>query len=140
GLMNSLFRDVPKPLAMLAMQPFRELMHAQTGVTGELKEVSSPEALAQQLADDDVQVGVFHGFEFAWARLKHPELQPLMIAVNQQRLLHAYLVVRADCSSQCLEELQGKTLALPKFTREYTRLFLERTCLDKGLPLDRLFG
>src|SRR5689334_16688879 len=63
GVVNSLFRDVPKPLAVLAMQPFRELMQAQTGLSGQIKEVGSPEALGQQLFDDEVQVGIFHGIE-----------------------------------------------------------------------------
>jgi ABC-type phosphate/phosphonate transport system substrate-binding protein len=140
GIVSSLFRDIPEPMARSMLRPMKSLIETQTGLLGDVAPAGDALQLGQQLVDAKLQLGVFHGFEFAWARIKHPKLQPLVIAVNKQRLLHSYLVVRADCSAHCLEELQGKTLALPKFTREHSRLFLERTCLDKGLPTERFFG
>src|SRR5947209_7840759 len=96
GMVNSLFRDTPPALVMAMMKPFGSVMKAQTGVAGELMPGGDPYQLAQALQNDQVQLAVFHGIEFAWVRLKHPELQPLMIAVNQQRHLRCNLVVRGD--------------------------------------------
>jgi len=83
---------------------------------------------------------VFHGFEFAWARLKYPVLKPLMIAVNQQRNPKALLVVHRDSLATGFGDLQGKNLALPRFTREYCRLFMQRRCETCGQCAEKLFG
>src|SRR5258708_1343500 len=96
GVVGSLFRDTPEPMVQPLMRPFKSLMGAQTGLTGQVVSGGDAESLGGQLAKDKVQLGVFHGFEFAWARLKHPALKPLMIVVNQHRTQKAHLVVRAD--------------------------------------------
>jgi ABC-type phosphate/phosphonate transport system substrate-binding protein len=140
GVVSSLFRDVPAPMAQSLLRPMKSLIETQTGLLGDVAPAGDALQLGQMLVDAKLQLGVFHGFEFAWARLKHPTLRPLVIAVNKQRLLHSYLVVRTDCQGGCLEQLQGKTLALPRFTREYSRLFLERNCQDRGMSIERFFG
>jgi ABC-type phosphate/phosphonate transport system substrate-binding protein len=140
GMVNTLFRDVPQPLMMAMMQPFGALMKAMTGVTGELVPGGGPMHLGKQLADGQVQLGVFHGVEFAWVRLKHPELQPLMIAVNQHVHLRCHLVVRDDNKAQELADLKGKVLALPRGTREHARLFLQRNCRLCGQEAKALFA
>lgn len=130
GLISSLFSDVPEPLVMAMMQPFSALMEEQTGMSGQLVACGDANNLGQQLTEDKVQLGVFHGIEFGWARQKHPELRPLVIAVNEQRYLYAHFVVRADGKIGNLCDLQGKALALPPQTREHCRLFLRRHCLE----------
>lgn len=130
GLISSLFSDVPEPLVMVMVQPFRSLMEAQTGVSGQLVSCGDADNLGQQLMEDKVQLGVFHGVEFGWARHKYPELRPLVIAVNEQRYLRAHFVVRADSKMSMLADLQDKALALPNQTRDHVRLFLRRRCLD----------
>ena len=66
GMIASLFSDVPASTVITMMQPFSAIMEAQTGVGGELVACSDAENLGQQLAEDKVQLGVFHGIEFAW--------------------------------------------------------------------------
>jgi ABC-type phosphate/phosphonate transport system substrate-binding protein len=140
GMVGTLFRDIPEPMIQVLMQPFGTLMQTQTGVSGELIKVGSAEKLGQQLADNQVELGVFHGFEFAWARQQHPGLQPLMIAVNQQHHLRALLVVRKESAAATWADLQGKRLALPKGTREHCRLFLERHCQELGCEAAHFFA
>jgi ABC-type phosphate/phosphonate transport system substrate-binding protein len=130
GMIASLFSDVPAATVMAMAQPFSAIMEAQTGVGGELVTCGDADHLGQQLAEDKVQLGVFHGIEFAWARQKYPELRPLVIAVNQQHYLHAHLLVRAESKLATLADLQDKTLALPQQTREHCQLFLRRHCLE----------
>src|SRR4051812_146122 len=96
GVIATLFRDTPEPMMQALMRPFKSRLETQTGVTGQIVAGGDAHQLGQALKDDHVQLGVFHGFEFAWARSKLPELRPLLIAVNQRRCLQAYLVVAAD--------------------------------------------
>jgi ABC-type phosphate/phosphonate transport system substrate-binding protein len=130
GLISSLFSDVPEPTVMAMMQPLSALMEAQTGVGGELVACGDADNLGQQLSEDKVQLGVFHGIEFAWARQKHPELRPLVIAVNEQQHLRAVLIIRADGKIGDLGDLQQKVLAFPHQSREHCQLFLRRRCQE----------
>jgi ABC-type phosphate/phosphonate transport system substrate-binding protein len=140
GMVHSLFRDVPAPLVQVLMRPFAALMEAQTGMTGRLVEGGDALALGRQLADDKVQLAVFHGFEFAWARQQYNALRPLVIAVNQERHLRALLLVRDDCKATRLADLKGTTLALPRGSREHCHLFLERRCQHNGGKPTELFA
>jgi len=140
GLIESLFRDVPQPMIMAASQPFRSLMEAQTGLTGELLPGGDAAKLGDLLAKGKVHLGVFHGFEFAWAQQKHPKLRPLVIAINQTQHLVAHVMVRQDSAATGLADLKGKKLALPSYTREHCRLYLERHCQAKGQELKQYFA
>jgi ABC-type phosphate/phosphonate transport system substrate-binding protein len=132
GLIGSLFRDLPGPLVKASMGPFRTLMETQTGLRGDLVTGGDAFTVAEQLNADKLQLGVFHGFEFAWVREKYPKLRPLMIAVNQDRHLSAHLLVSKDSEAKNLADLKGKSLAVPSRTKEHCHLFLERSCRDAG--------
>jgi len=140
GVVSSLFRDTPEPMIQTVMRPFKSLMEAQTGLTGQVLPGGDAESLGGQLVKDKVQLGVFHGFEFAWARLKYPALKPLMIVINQHRSQKAHLVVRADSTITSFADLQGKLVALPRFSKEHCRLFMERRCESCGQTAERHFG
>jgi ABC-type phosphate/phosphonate transport system substrate-binding protein len=140
AMVNSLFRDTPPSVIRVMMQPFAVLMESQTGLPGELIPGGDAAQLGQLLSEDKAHVGVFHGFEFAWARQRYPDLRPLLIAINQDRLLQALIVTRADASAAGLPDLKGKTLALPRCTREHCYLFLEHRCLECGQEPSRFFS
>jgi len=140
GLVRTLFRDVPEPMVLLMMQPFSTLMRAQTGLNGKLIPCRDPYELGQRLHEDKMELGVFHGFEFAWAQQKHPDLRPLCIAINRHRHLTANLVVRSDSEAAGLVDLKGKIVALPRYSREQCRLFLERACQECGTEPSRFFA
>lgn len=140
GAASSFFRDVPDGLVASIIQPFGALLEAQTGIPGRLVPGGDALTVARHLAEDKIQLAVFHGIEFAWARARYPELRPLMIAVNQQRRLRANLVVRTDAKADGFACLEGKCLALPKGSREHCRVFLEKHCKDCGKGPDHLFS
>jgi hypothetical protein len=79
-----------------------------------------------------VQLGFFHGVEFAWARLKRPGLRPLLITVNERPFLRASLVVRKDTKAADFGGLKGASCALPQGSRQHCRLFLEGRCRACG--------
>jgi ABC-type phosphate/phosphonate transport system substrate-binding protein len=140
GLVRSLFRDLPESMVQVLMQPFGSLMRAQTGMNGEI--LFSPDALdlGRCLDEGKMDLGVFHGFEFAWAQQKYPDLRPLVIAINKHRHLNANLVVRSDCDAASLADLKGKVVGLPRLGREHCRLFLERQCLACGAEPRNFFA
>jgi ABC-type phosphate/phosphonate transport system substrate-binding protein len=128
GMVNSLFRDVPESTLAAMMTPFSAVMQAQTGVRGELVPGGEVNVLADQIASDKIQLGVFHGIEFAWARTKHPELRPLAIAVNQDRHVRALLVVRADNLTADALHLHDQVLAMPQQSKLHCHLFADKCC------------
>jgi ABC-type phosphate/phosphonate transport system substrate-binding protein len=140
GMVNSLFRDQPEALVIGLMQPFSRFMEAQTGVPGKLITGGDAAHLGQLLAEDRVQLGVFHGVEFGWAQQKHPDIRPLMIAINQRRHLHAVVLVRADAPVEAFADLKGKALAMHLQSREHCHLFLQRCCRENGLEPEAFFA
>jgi ABC-type phosphate/phosphonate transport system substrate-binding protein len=140
GLVNSLFRDTPEPVMKVLMAPFRSLLEMQTGMTGELVSGGDAHCLGRKLKEERVHFGVFHGVEFAWARLKNHDLKPLVLCVNGSGKLRAHLVVRKDSRVAKVADLRGQNVALPRFSREHCHLFLERRCTEPGCPPAKYFG
>jgi phosphonate transport system substrate-binding protein len=132
GLTDTLFRDNPEARTERAARPFKSLLEAQTGLSGEVVPGIKPDDLGRQLKDGKVQLGIFQGYEFAWARQKDSDLKPLMIAVNRQQHLRAMIAVRADSAAGSLGDLKGKTIAVPRRIREHCQLFLDRRCAAAG--------
>jgi len=140
GMVNSLFRDVPESTVNSMMAPFSAVMQAQTGVRGELIPGGDMNVLADQMSADKIQLGVFHGIEFGWARIKHPELRPLAIAVNQDRHVRALLIVRDD--NPILEALQlhDQVLAMPQQSKLHCHLFADKCCYASHKPAAQFFS
>jgi ABC-type phosphate/phosphonate transport system substrate-binding protein len=128
GMVGSLFRDVPPALAFAMMKPFGSVMESMTGVEGELCYGGDAMQLGDKIAANEIQLGIFHGFEYGWVRARHPQLQPLMIAVNHDAHLRACLVVNGTSDIKSFADLAGKTLAMPRGTREHCRIFLDDQC------------
>jgi ABC-type phosphate/phosphonate transport system substrate-binding protein len=132
AVVDSFFRDIPEPLVRPVIEPFRVLMMAQTGMDGDIVMPKSALQLGQDLADDKVQIALFHGFEYAWAKHQHPEIRPMMIALHHERDLQVFLMVRADSPIRSFADLQGKPVALPCFCQEHCWIYMERACQAAG--------
>jgi ABC-type phosphate/phosphonate transport system substrate-binding protein len=129
---ESFFRDIPEPLVRPLVEPLRILMVSQTGMDGEVILPKGTMPLARDLAEEKLQLALFHGFEFAWAKHKYPELQPLVIALHRQRELKVYLMVRADSPIRSYPDFQGKPVSLPCYCQEHCWVYMERACRDAG--------
>jgi ABC-type phosphate/phosphonate transport system substrate-binding protein len=140
GVVGSLFRNTSEPLMQVMLRPFKSLLETQAGIAGQVVPSGEAEVLGQALKDDQVQLGVFHGVEFAWARLKNPKLKALIIAVHQQRTLRACLMVRRDSKVANVADLRGSVMALPRLSREHCRLYLERRCVEPGTRPDKFYA
>jgi ABC-type phosphate/phosphonate transport system substrate-binding protein len=139
GVIQSLFRDIPDPLAQVLMHPFRVLLKSQTGMTCKITRAADPEALGKQLNDGRIDFAVCHGFELAWAQQKYPNLRPLLIAVNKHRQLYARLIVRTDSTAKSLDDLHGTKFGLPIGSKEHCRLFLDRQCEKQDTTAETFF-
>ncbi|HYV39039.1 MAG TPA: PhnD/SsuA/transferrin family substrate-binding protein, partial [Gemmataceae bacterium] len=126
GVANSMFRDLSDAKIDTLIPDFEALLQDQTGFKGEVVKTDDAGALGKKLNDKAVQLGVFQGFEFAWARQSYPKLKPLIIAVQRQRNLKACIVVLDDNKATSLANLKGKVLSIPKRSPEHCHLFLER--------------
>src|SRR5205085_6802749 len=97
-------------------KPFRSLVDAQTGLKSELLLVPTADELRKKMEAGNIQLGLFHGFEFAWVRLKQPALRPLTI-VAPEYPIRACLVVPIGSPVTGFADLRGKTLAMPTGAR-----------------------
>jgi ABC-type phosphate/phosphonate transport system substrate-binding protein len=140
GVVETLFRDTPERVVQVVMRPFKALLQAQTGMSGELFLAGDALTLGGKLKEDKFQLGVFHGVEFAWARQEYPDLRPLIIAVNRHRALHACLVVRRDSKAAGPADLKGQAFALPRGAREHCHLFLQRRCVPAGVSPAKFYA
>jgi ABC-type phosphate/phosphonate transport system substrate-binding protein len=141
GIVRTLFHGVPEPVFLAAMKPFEILVERETGMPGEVRGFDDPMELAKQVAEHKVGFAVINGVEFAWARQRFRSLQPLMLAVNQDCSLHAYVVVRSDKKVTALGGLKGKAVAFPEQNRLHCSLYLERQCrLQKARDVERFFS
>jgi ABC-type phosphate/phosphonate transport system substrate-binding protein len=140
SISNTLFDGMTDKLIAAMMQPFSGLLKIQTGIDGELIPTGSGLQIGDSLAEDKLHLGVMEGIEFAWAREKHPDLKPLMIAVNKIPYGKSVLLVRKD-GPKSLDELKGKTLGDFRYTRIFSRLYLDRrTQAIAGVPHKEFFG
>jgi ABC-type phosphate/phosphonate transport system substrate-binding protein len=132
GMPRTLFHDLPPVMVRIATRPFGAVLREMTGLSGEIIAGGEPEAVAQQLVDGKLDLAVFYSFEFGWVKKTHPELRPLMVAVNEHRSVSAYILVRKDSSATLFADLKGKKFYLPAYTREHCRIYLERLCHCDG--------
>jgi ABC-type phosphate/phosphonate transport system substrate-binding protein len=140
GVSGTLFADVPELLIKAAFAPLRALIENQTGQKADFALMKDTDKLADDLSTGKLTVAVFPGYEFAWARTKHPQLSPLVIAVNQQADQRALVMVRTDSAAANFAALKNQTVALPRGVREHCRLFLERHCQCQGKDTPRFFA
>jgi ABC-type phosphate/phosphonate transport system substrate-binding protein len=138
GLVDTMFRGESEKQIQSMAGPFKSLMEEQANIVGEVVVSGNAVQVADQLKSGKIDLGVMHGYEFAWALQKDPNLKPLMIAVNHQQFVRAVVVVR-ESNKTDMAGLQGKSLAVSNLVREHCRLFLDRR-FTQGQPLDKWFG
>jgi ABC-type phosphate/phosphonate transport system substrate-binding protein len=140
GIMASFYRDHPEEEVKTSVESFRDLMLAHTGFKGEPVKVESWDRLGEDLTKDRMQLGVFFGHEFAWAKQKYAELRPLVIVVNQNPYQRCYLLVRKQDSVSSFADFKGKPLAIARHTPAPCYLYLERKCQEAKVKTTDFFG
>ncbi len=99
----------------------------ETGFDDEIVDEKDWRALAGQLTKGTVQLGAFHGYEFAWAKQRYLRLHPLALAVNEYTYPVVYVVTRKDSKFANLAELRGQSIVLlADGPGDLARLFVDR--------------
>jgi ABC-type phosphate/phosphonate transport system substrate-binding protein len=129
GIPDTLFRGVPEYLKQPGAAPFLKMMKAQTGLDGNVNFIPDPMTLAAQLNDNKMQIAVFQGHEYAWAREKFADLVPIAITDPYQQN-QAFCVVSWDCKAKHIGELKDGTISLPAVLRDYCEMYLARLKAD----------
>ncbi len=140
GLPQSLFKEVPKGLGDFLLPKIGGMMQSQIGMSGGIRMLSGGDEVGHELENGKVQLGVFHGFEFAWAQLKNPDLRPLVIAVKQDQKLTAQVIVANSSTVEKLEDLKDQSIAIPHGTPEHAKLFISRRTQRIGHRMEKFFN
>jgi ABC-type phosphate/phosphonate transport system substrate-binding protein len=123
-----------------ALETLKGFIKDETGMDNEIVGHLKWDELADKLTQKKFQIGVFQGYEFAWAQEKHPDLKPLTLAVNVQRYPVAYVVTKKDDPAKDFAGLQGKSLVLPAPGQRYLTLFVERQAKAAGKKPEEFFS
>jgi len=140
GLSGSLSREVPDTVTLIAVRPLRAMIAAQTGFKMDFSIVAEADKLAEQVASQQLKLGIFQGVEFAWAKRKHPKLTPLVLAVNQRSRLHAYVMVRKDSTAAEFADLRDQSLAQVRGSRAHCRVFCDHQARGVGKDMNEFFS
>ena len=126
GIARSIFRDVPPALLKFANQPFLDLMKSQTGLDGEVFCDAEAMNLARDVDNGKLQLGVLSGHEYAWAKQKYPDLEPLVCSVPKPREVQAFILIRHDNKAASLGDMKGAKLVLAAGLKDHAKLFFEK--------------
>src|SRR5688572_15768977 len=74
GVVQSLFRYATKAEAKTSVARFETFIRNRTGLGGEFVTVDDAFELAEQVENGKLDLGTFHGIEFAWVKQKYPKL------------------------------------------------------------------
>jgi ABC-type phosphate/phosphonate transport system substrate-binding protein len=118
-----LFREISPQMLNVATSTYQKLMQSQLGMDGKVVHLADGMAVAAQLDSGQQHLGIFQGFEFAWAKAKYPNLEPIVVAVPQHRQIQACVIVPAECEAKTVGCFKGCKVALPKACRDHVRLF-----------------
>ncbi|WP_439624974.1 phosphate/phosphite/phosphonate ABC transporter substrate-binding protein [Gemmata sp.] len=131
GLLKPMFKDVPSAMVNAAARPLQSMIVDKSGMKGSVEVVEDYKALAEKLSTGKLDIGVFHGFEYAWVK-DTPGLIPLVATVPTCGKVQACLVVSVDSTFTDVKDLKGACVVLPTSSKAHCHMYLER--LRERLP------
>jgi ABC-type phosphate/phosphonate transport system substrate-binding protein len=140
GTSGELTGRIPGPKEKAGLETLHKYIKEENGMDNEILRQKDWQELTDKMANGKLQLGVFQGYEFAWAQQKSPELKPLAIAVNVNRYPVAHLVVKRDNPAKDFTGLQGQSLALPATGEGFLRLFVDRQSGADGKNAETFFS
>jgi ABC-type phosphate/phosphonate transport system substrate-binding protein len=123
-----------------AMETLRSFLKEETGMENKIVREKNWQEVVDKLVKQELQIGVFQGYEFAWAQQKEPSLKPLMLTVKVQRYPRAFVIVKGDNKATDFAGLEGQSLSIPSTSVGFPQLFVEREALAKGKKLEAFFS
>ncbi len=139
GLADTFLREKSSAVIDIAREDFKHLMQKTTGLGGEVSTKFTAFEIAERLLKKELDLGIFHGHEFAWVQKTHADLEPRIVAINRQHEDRAYVIVHKNEPAKTFGELRGKKFDLPKGVSETSRVFVAKLCADSGEKDPRVF-
>jgi ABC-type phosphate/phosphonate transport system substrate-binding protein len=140
GLSGPLGSDTEGPKAKAAAAILQTFIKNETGMEDEIACQRDWRDLADKLTKGQLQVGVFQGYEFAWAQAQYPSLKPLALAITGPQHLTACLVTREDNTAVQFADLRGRSLCVPNTGQRHLRLVVERAARAEGAEAATFFS
>jgi ABC-type phosphate/phosphonate transport system substrate-binding protein len=140
GTSGELTGRIPGPKEKAGLETLHKYIKEENGLDNEILRQKDWRELTDKMANGQLQLGVFQGYEFAWAKQKSPKLEPLAIAVNVNRYPSAYLVAQRDNPAKDFAGLQGQSLALPATGEGFLRLYVDQQSETNGKNADAFFS
>ncbi len=131
GIMNGMFKGIPEPLIKAGGHQFSSLFQKFTGLPGGVEGEEEYADLAKKLKDNQIQLGVVHGFEWSWISKQHPQLAALVVAVPS-KLPQSCIVVNVKNEAVGLVGLKGAKVEIPFNMKAHGFLYIEK--LHKSCP------
>ncbi len=132
GMLQGMFKDIQPAMVQALSKPFRELVFKQTGFTGDVDLCPDAMTLIEKLKEKKLQIGVFHGHEFAWAQKKCPDLLPIVVTIPPGGKAQSMIVVNQDCKATTVADLADEPITLPRGTKAYSFVFMDKCRLGLG--------
>src|SRR5207302_1725602 len=110
GRTGALTGKADGPNEKTALDQLHAFIKEETGLENDIHGPQGWQDVAAKMAAGQLELGVFQGYEFAWAQEKRADLKPLAVAVNIVRYPVACVVTRRDTSGADLASLKGRSL------------------------------
>ncbi len=123
-----------------SLETLRSFIKDETGLDNEIVREKHWRDLLAKMAKGQEQVGVFQGYEYAWAQAQSRELQPLAVAVNIYVYPVAYVVTRKDNAAKDFGGLQGHSIATVAGSPGHLQLYVDRQCQALGKSSSAFFS
>jgi ABC-type phosphate/phosphonate transport system substrate-binding protein len=123
-----------------ALKTLKSFIKEETGLDNNMTDQKGWQELSDKLARGELDLGVYQGYEFAWAQEKHPDLKPLALAINVHRYPTAHVVAGPKVGAKDFKGLQGKSFAIPVEGPRFLQLFLEHQTRAAGKSPEQFFG
>jgi ABC-type phosphate/phosphonate transport system substrate-binding protein len=136
GSSESLTGAVNKEKEKGAMDSLKAFIKDETGLENVIERQKDWRAVTNKLAKRELHLGVYQGYEFAWAQGDQPGLKPLAIAVNVYRYPVVYVIVNKSDPAKNFAGLQGKSISIPANGQGILRLFVDRQAQALGKTVD----
>ena len=130
GMPQTLFQGIPQSLMSALSRPFKDLLMNKTGFDGYIHQFPDAMTVAKEIESGNLNLGVFQGHEFAWAKVHYPKLEPIAIALPAYENRKALLLVRADQPASNLSGLKNSKLVYSSKIREFATAFLDKEKRD----------
>src|SRR4051812_16212125 len=108
GTTGTLTGDAESPKEKSARETLHQFIKDETGLENEVHRMKDWQELADKLAKGDLQLGVYQGYEFAWASAKQPKLKPLALGINVHRYPVAHVLAPSKSPATDFAGLEGQ--------------------------------